>query len=159
VLAARTGIMVNVELKTLPRMYPGQAAAVTSLVQSYQLERQVLISSFDHQQLLEVRRRSSVVATGILTSDRLAKIPEYLELLDADAYHPCCYGECDSLGFGSVSGTVDMGGIAVVRSSGYGVNVWTCNEKKQMCALIAAGVTGLISDFPNRVHDAIRESI
>jgi glycerophosphoryl diester phosphodiesterase len=38
------------------------------------------------------------------------------------------------------------------------VNVWTCNDKAQMRQLIAAGVTGLISDYPNRVREVLDES-
>jgi glycerophosphoryl diester phosphodiesterase len=157
-MVVRTGMMVNIELKTLPRMYPGLAKAVLTCVRSHGMEHRVLISSFDHQQLLEVRHRSAGVATAVLTSDRLAKIPEYLKLLDADAYHPSCYGEYDSLGFGSVRGELEASSIAPVRARGYGVNVWTCNDKDQMRPLIASGVTGLISDYPNRVCEALRES-
>jgi len=157
-LAARLGMMVNIELKMLPRMYPGLAAAVVDLVGALGMEQSVLISSFDHEQLLEVRRRSSVIATGVLTSERLARPGEYLQLLDADAYHPGCYGDFDSLGFGSLAGELDLCGIASVRKSGRSVNVWTCNDPGQMRRLIAAGVSGIMTDFPNRLRDVIRET-
>ena len=38
------------------------------------------------------------------------------------------------------------------------MNVWTCNDKNQMRALATAGVTGLISDYPNRAREAIAEA-
>ncbi|HRX80870.1 MAG TPA: glycerophosphodiester phosphodiesterase family protein [Pirellulaceae bacterium] len=154
----RTGTLVNIELKNLPRMYPGLAEVVMQLVISQGLESQVLISSFDHTLLLEIRQQSSVVATAVLTSNRLAKPVEYLRRLDADAYHPGCYGHCDSLGFSSVSGRLDARGIAELREAGYGVNVWTCNDKPQMRQLVAVGVTGLVSDYPNRVCEVLSES-
>jgi glycerophosphoryl diester phosphodiesterase len=88
-----------------------------------------------------------------LTSDRLAKPGDYLQLLDADAYNPGCYGDYDSMGFSSVSRKLDPSGITHARATGRGVNVWTCNDKRQMQELIAAGVTGLITDFPNRFRD------
>jgi glycerophosphoryl diester phosphodiesterase len=47
--------------------------------------------------------------------------------------------------------------IASIRKSGRYVNVWTCNKKNDMRQLIAAGVTGLISDFPNRVRAVLLE--
>ena len=149
-------MMVNIEIKTIPRMYPGLTKAVVQLVEAMGLERRVLISSFDHQQLIEVRRLSNVIATGVLTNDRLAKPSDYLQILDADAYNPGCYGEYDSMGFGSVSGKLDSSGIINVRVAGRGVNVWTCNEEYQMRELIRAGVTGLITDFPNRARDVVR---
>jgi glycerophosphoryl diester phosphodiesterase len=154
-LAKSTGMMVNIELKTLPRMYAELAEDVVKLVQAMDMELRVLISSFDHEQLLMVRRLSAVIATGALTSDRLAKPADYLRLLDADAYNPGCYSDYDSMGFGSVTGKLDPGGIHSVRQAGRGVNVWTCNDKAQMRQLIKAGVTGLITDFPNRVRDVL----
>lgn len=153
--AKQANLLLNIELKTLPRMYPGLANAVVTLVESMGLEQQVLISSVDHEQLIVIRRRTGIIATGVITSDRLARPSEYLKLLDADAYNPCCYGENDSMGFGSVNQSLDPSGINAVRKFGYGVNVWTCNNKDEMRQLIAAGVTGIMSDFPNRVRDVL----
>lgn len=77
-LAQRFDMMVNIELKSLPRMYPKLADAVVTLVESLGMERRVLISSFDHEQLVRVRRRTNTIATGVVTTDRLAKPGEYL---------------------------------------------------------------------------------
>ena len=154
-VALATDMMVNIELKTIPRMYSGLTAAVVHLLKTMRLEHRVLISSFDHEQLVKVRRLSDVIATGVLTSDRLAKPGDYLQLLDADAYNPGCYGDYDSMGFGSVSRKLDPVGIMNAREAGRGVNVWTCNDKYQMQELVAAGVTGLITDFPNRFRDVM----
>jgi glycerophosphoryl diester phosphodiesterase len=152
-VAVATDMMINIEIKSIPRMYSGLTEAVVQLVEAMGLDRRILISSFDHEQLVEVRRLSNIIATGVLTSDRLAKPGDYLQLLDSDAYNPGCYGDYDSMGFGSVSRKLDPRGIMNVRAAGRGVNVWTCNDKHQMRELIAAGVTGLITDFPNRVRD------
>ncbi|MDA1074230.1 MAG: glycerophosphodiester phosphodiesterase family protein [Proteobacteria bacterium] len=154
-LALKTGMMVNIEIKTIPRMYAGLTAKVVALVESLGLQRAVLISSFDHQQLLEVRRLTDVIATGALSSDRLANPGGYLQLLEADAYNPGCYGDYDSTGFGSVTGKFDPVSIVNARSAGFGVNVWTCNDPDQMRTLIGAGVTGIITDFANRVRDVL----
>jgi glycerophosphoryl diester phosphodiesterase len=152
-VALATDMMVNIEIKSIPRMYSGLTAAVVQLLNAMGLARRALISSFDHEQLVEVRRLSNVIATGVLTSDRLANPGDYLQLLDADAYNPGCNGDYDSMGFGSVSGKLDTRGIMNARAAGRGVNVWTCNDKFQMQELVAAGVTGLITDFPNRFRD------
>ncbi len=142
----------NVEIKNLPRLYEGIAEKVMALVHCMELTDRVLISSFDHEQLVKVRKLDDRVATAVLTRDRLAAPDRYLAALDADAYHPGCSGY-DSLGFHSVAGTLDTTAIDACRGAGYGVNVWTCNDKEQMIQLIAAGVTGLVSDTPNRASD------
>jgi glycerophosphoryl diester phosphodiesterase len=152
-LASSLDLMVNIELKTLPRMYPGMTNAVINLIEVLAMEHRVLISSFDHQQLQQVRQRTEIIATGVLTSDRMVNPGAYLRLLDADAFNP----GMDSLGFNSVQRILDTVDIQNVRELGCGVNVWTCNNKIEMGQLIAAGVTGLISDYPNRVREVIEE--
>jgi glycerophosphoryl diester phosphodiesterase len=154
-LAQEQKMMVNIDIKALPRMYPGITQAVVGLINDMRMADWVLISSFDHEQLRIVRQLSDRIATGVLTTDRLANPGDYLKLLDADAYHPGCYDFFDSMGFGSTTGKVDPISIRHVRSAKRGVNVWTCNDKNQMRQLIEAGVTGLISDFPNRVRDVL----
>jgi glycerophosphoryl diester phosphodiesterase len=157
--ASRTAIMVNIEIKMLPRMYSGLTKRVVEMVVEMGLANHVIISSFDHEQLLEVRRLSKIIPTGVLTSDRLTKVGEYLRLLDADAYHPGCYGDYDSVGFNSVNGVLDTRSIQCARAAERGVNVWTCNDKDEIRRLIAAGVTGLITDFPNRVREVLAQCV
>lgn len=152
-LARNLDLMVNIEIKTTPHMVPGIADAAVNLVESLAMEQQVLISSFDHEQLQKVRQRNRIIATAVLTGDLLADPGAYLQSLDADAYHP----GCDSLGFGSEKRKPDADAIKNVRELGCGVNVWTCNDKADMRQLLALGVSGLISDYPNRVRDVLAE--
>lgn len=149
--AARSlGLAVNVEIKAIPRLYPGIAARVLEDIERSGLRERVLVSSFDHEQLVALRALDASLALGVLVAERLARPERYLALLDADAYHPGCSGESDSLGFHSVAGTLDTRGIDAVRAAGRGVFVWTCNDAAQMRALAAAGVSGIITDYPNR---------
>lgn len=152
-LARSLGLRVNIELKLLPRMYPGLADAVLDLVEKMAMQADVLISSFDHEQLRLVRERSPDIATAVLTNERLALPADYLQRIGANAYHP----GTDPLGLHSLTHTLDAGAIDAVRKQGKNVNVWTCNDKEQMRQLIAAGVTGLISDYPNRVREVVDE--
>jgi len=151
--AGHVGMMVNIELKAQPDIHPELADAVVKLVEFMGLDHYVLISSFDHDQLVKVRKLTKSIATGVLTSDQIENLNGYLQLLDADAYIPNCYSECDATG----TRKLNLEGITDVRESGRTVNVWTCNNKDDMRQLIAAGVTGLISDFPNRVRDVLLE--
>ena len=140
-------MMVNIELKTQPGGDIPVAEAVVRLVVAMGLERRVLISSFEHRQLALVRQLSNTIATAVLSGDRLERPNDYLQQLDADAFHPNCYG--------SDGGTLNLEAIAAVRAAGRYVNVWTCNHQDDMRRLIAAGVTGLIADYPNRVREVL----
>lgn len=152
--ARLAGMMVNIELKTQPDRSTELAAAVVELVELMRMDHKILISSFDHDDLVKVRKLTKTHATGVLTSDRTENMNGYLQFLDADAYHPGCYSEADLMG----TRTLNLEGITDVRKAGRYVNVWTCNDKDDMRRLIAAGVTGLISDFPNRVRDVLTEN-
>lgn len=153
-LSSSLGLKVNIELKMLPRMYPGLTDAVLDLVEEMAMQADVLISSFDHEQLRRVRQRSPGIATAVLTNERLALPADYLERLGADAFHP----GTEPLGLHSITRILDTEPIHSLRMRGKQVNVWTCNDKEPMRQLIAAGVTGLISDYPNRVREVLSES-
>lgn len=157
-LAADRDMLLNIEIKSIPRLYEGIAARVVADIRAAGLQRSVLVSSFDHAQLVEVRRLDADIATGVLNAGRLARITDYLALLDADAYHPGCHGEVDSLGFGAVRGPIDPASradIAGLAAAGRMVFAWTCNDAHRMDALAAAGVTGIITDYPNRAVAAL----
>ena len=154
-LAWRHGLLVNIEIKALPRLYPGIAGKVVRLVRELGTERAVILSSFDHEQLAEVRRLSKRIATAAVTSYRLHDPGRYVrDLLDGDAYNP----GCEALGLGSVGGTVDAAGIRSALAAGLGVNVWTENDPARMRALLAAGVTGIFTDYPNRLATVLAEA-
>ena len=142
---------VNIELKTQPNVTTELAEKIVKLVEVMNMEHQVLISSFEHEQLSKVRQLTKTIALAVLTDERIENLNNYLQLLDATAYHPNCYGDQDSTGLRKLK----LDDITTVRDSGHHVNVWTCNNKDDMRQLIAAGVTGLISDFPNRVQDVL----
>ncbi len=158
-LARARHLLVNVEIKTLPRMYPEIAAKTVKLIEELKMERAVIISSFDHEQLTEVRRLNKVIATGALVADRLAFPGKYVrDILEGDSYNPGCYGAYDTMGFNSVSGKLATQGIKDARAHGVAVMVWTENDPVRMTALIEAGVTGIITDFPNRLHEVLKNS-
>jgi glycerophosphoryl diester phosphodiesterase len=151
-LAKTVGLLVNVELKALPRRYPGLARIVVDAVKELELVDNVLLSSFDHEELLAVRQMDDRIATAVLTRDRLAEPVRYVrDVCRADALHPGCSGDSDSVGLDSISGAIDRATISALRDAGLLVNVWTENDPVRMSALIGAGVTGIVTDYPDRL--------
>jgi glycerophosphoryl diester phosphodiesterase len=143
--------MVNIELKSQPHRSIELTNAVVSLVEFMEMDQQVLISSFAHDLLIQVRKLNNTLAIGVLTSERIENLSQYLQLLDADAYHPNCYSDPKL----NLDNKLNLEGVASALKEGCYVNVWTCNNKDDMRQLIASGVSGLISDFPNRVRDVL----
>jgi len=146
-LARDCGLGVVLDVKTIPRRYPGIVERTLALVRELAMQDVTMITSFDHVLLADVRRRDSVVATGVLTEDRLWAPLDYLEQLDADAFEPRITELEDA----------DRAMIHEVTSAGRLVNVWTENEVPRMRALIEAGVTGIFTDYPNRLSETLTE--
>jgi glycerophosphoryl diester phosphodiesterase len=137
-------LSVVLDLKTIPRRHPGIAGRTVETVRDLGMEDETLVSSFDHVLLAEVRRLAPAIATSVLTSHRLYRVREYLQVLDADAYHP--------------ADEVDRETVESLASAGLLVNVWTINTRSRMRAIIDAGVTGIFTNYPNRLAEVLRES-
>lgn len=151
----QSGCIVNVELKTMPRQYESIAQKLVSLIDERNMHSQVMVSSFDHHQLVKVHQLCSELYLGVLSSDKLYGAAGYVQSLSAQAYHPPCHGEVDVFGFNSVSGQIDQAELDACLAANIDVNVWTCNDPDAIAKLVSLGVTALMSDMPNRVTDAI----
>ena len=153
-IAEADSTFVNIELKMIPRMYRELVPRVIECVNRARAAHLVLLTSFDHQALREVRARSAEIATGVLSSDRLADPVEYLAALDADAYHP----SCDAIGAYAADGMLDYDTIQALHGVFKQINVWTCNEPQRMQQLVDAGVTGIITDYPKRLQKVLLDA-
>ena len=151
----QSGCIVNVELKTMPRQYPLIAEKLVELVNEYNLHSQVMVSSFDHHQLVKVRSLCDKLYLGVLSCDKLFGMASYVKGLGAQAYHPACHGDVDVFGFNSASGAIDDAELKACLAAGIDVNVWTCNDPEVITKLASLGITALMSDMPNRVTEAI----
>jgi glycerophosphoryl diester phosphodiesterase len=128
---------VNIEIKDAS----GTAAdmlivkQVVALVEELELQDQVLISSFNHDYLRQVKALQPGLATGVLTSKSVRDPVALLGELNAQAFHPSLK-------------SLKPGQVQLLRQAGYAVNVWTVNSEKDMRKAIALGVDGIITDFP-----------
>jgi glycerophosphoryl diester phosphodiesterase len=115
----------------------------------------VLISSFDHGNLRRVKELRPEIPIGVLVAAPLDDPVAYCRELGAEAYHPGCAPGSDAIGFSShefrETGRLPDALIRALTDAGIAVNVWTENDPVRMRALIAAGVTGIFTDFPNRL--------
>ncbi|MEQ1529917.1 MAG: glycerophosphodiester phosphodiesterase family protein [Methylococcales bacterium] len=143
-------ILINIELKELAEFADSVAmtTAVVALVEAMHMSGQVLISSFAHPLLSEVRKLSADIATAVLCDQPIEQVVDYLQNLAVRAYNLGCGSDTQ------VNPTVSLQ-IQQLRALHYDVNAWTCNNPEQMRRLIAAGVSGIISDYPNRVSDVL----
>ncbi|MEQ1545657.1 glycerophosphodiester phosphodiesterase family protein [Methyloglobulus sp.] len=154
-LAKELDLMVNVELKNQTDGGLVLVAAVVKQIHAMKMEDQILISSFEHDMLRQVRKQTQKIATAVLTDTPLKAPLTYLRKLKANAYNLGCYRDYQSKGFNNMSGKRYLAHITKIQKACFGVNIWTCNDQDEMGYLLASGVTGLISDYPNRVGEKI----
>jgi glycerophosphoryl diester phosphodiesterase len=135
---------VNIEIKDAS----GTAAdalivsKVVELVDELGMQEQVLISSFKHDYLRQVKAIDASIATGALVNTVVVDPVGLMEALGAQAFHPRI-----NLAFAE---QVDK-----LRDAGYGVNVWTVNEESEMKELVEMGVSGIFTDFPQRLKPLV----
>jgi glycerophosphoryl diester phosphodiesterase len=130
---------VNIEIKDATGTAADAVivAEVVKLVEALEMEDQVLISSFKFDYLQQVKDLNPDLPTGVLVSKLVMDPLSLMQELDAQAFHP------------SIK-TTYPNQVQLLRENGYDINVWTVNEISDMEALIDMGVTGIITDFPQR---------
>lgn len=131
---------VNVEIKDLSGT-PGDGVVVervVGLIHDLGMGEQVIISSFNHGYLRRVRALDKDLITAALVEEAHPDPAALLAELGAQAYNPCL--EC-----------IHPAEIAALHELGYGVNIWTVNEEADMRRLMDAGVSGLFTDYPQRL--------
>jgi glycerophosphoryl diester phosphodiesterase len=128
---------VNVEIKVLP---PGMASfpvveRTLALIEALDMMEQVLLSSFVHPYLQQAKQLNPAVATAVLTATAYPEPVALLRELESQVYHPRFQ-------------LITPEEIKRLRQADFEVSVWTVNETEDMQRLIQAGVSGIITDFP-----------
>jgi glycerophosphoryl diester phosphodiesterase len=128
---------INVEIKDL-RGTPGDTSVVEKVLEKIKdlhMEDQVWISSFNHLYITQVKKRIPSIRTGALVEWLDLNPLARLKQTGAQSYNP---------GIRLASART----IRSIREAGLDVFVWTVNKESSMRKLIKAGVSGIITDFP-----------
>jgi len=138
----RMGIEVK-SMDYLPR--EEIAGKLVSLIKKTKMENRVVVSSFGHDLLREVRRLDPNIPIAALVIFAPWNPVQYLEDLEADVYAPSPVGFTASL-------AIKLGGL------GYGVCIWTYNGARQLRRFaVMEGVSGIVTDFPQRLEPILDE--
>lgn len=135
---------VNIEIKDATNT-PGDAFVVekvVELVKELDMLDRVIISSFNHDYIKRVKAAEPNLVTAALVDQAVPDPVALLEETGAQAYNP-------GLKY------VDEKTVRTVRDAGYDVLVWTVNEEDDMRRLIAWGVSGIFTDFPQRLNKVL----
>lgn len=138
--------ILNIEIKGIPTLdLPGIEEKLVELVRKYSLTEKVIISSFNHYSLAELKRIAPEIKTAILYSELMYEPWNYVKNINAFAIHP---------GMGYLTKEIIEG----CKKNGVIVNVWTANEKEHMKMLLDAGVDGIITNCPDIAVELVKQA-
>jgi glycerophosphoryl diester phosphodiesterase len=166
-------IRLNIETKLTPSSALDTpepevfANAVAAAVLDAGLADRVSVQSFDWRVLLALRRVAPEIARICLTSER----PDHdtiargrpgpsswtagLDVDDVDGSVPRLVAAAGCSVWSPAFQDLTSERLAQATALGLRVIPWTVNERSQMERLIAMGVAGIITDYPNRLRDVL----
>jgi len=146
-------VFYNVEIKSRPawegRFHPAPdafAQAVYDMLESEGVLRRTTVQSFDPRALVAMHAIDSDVRLAMLVSRGFN--PGMQAFVDSLGFVPDIYSPDHRL--------VDEDLLAEAEERGMQVIPWTVNEGRAMRRLIALGVDGLITDYPDRAQRVLQ---
>ncbi|MDR2974291.1 MAG: glycerophosphodiester phosphodiesterase [Propionibacteriaceae bacterium] len=143
-LVADSPTAINIEIKDSRVLYPGLTDRVLEMIDERDWEYRVTISSFNHMTLAYVRQIGSLMNTGVLFQDILFEPWNYAHQVWATALHP------HFLYVDSVPNLLEESHNSLLE-----VNVWTVDEIADIDRMIARGVDGIITNYPDRALERV----
>ncbi|MBN8208178.1 glycerophosphodiester phosphodiesterase [Bacillus sp. NTK071] len=129
-------LWLNVELKYYNE-YDDQLARTTiPLIKKFRSEKNTVISSFEHQRLLDVHKLWSKIETAPLYKGNLNEPCKYAKKLKAKALHPQYKLVTESQ-------------IKTIHSHGIKIRPYTVNEERWIRQFLDWEVDGLMTDVPD----------
>lgn len=137
---------LNVEIKSPEPDWEATARALAEVLREAGTLTSAVVSSFEMGALEAVRACLPEVRVGVLWhSLDLAPAWEWTQRLQATSFHPFVGLVSDDL-------------VDAARGRGLRVYTWTVNDESEIGRVAAAGVDGIISDFPDRLR-LVREQL
>lgn len=137
--------LLNIEVKGNPITYEGIEDRIAQLLEEFGMTNRVIISSFNHYFLRNMKDIDSQIQIGLLYGDGLVEPWVYAKNLKAEALHPSYH---------AINQEVTLG----CKENNVMLNPYTINNREDVERMLDLGVDGIITDYPDRVL-SIRDSI
>jgi glycerophosphoryl diester phosphodiesterase len=150
VLAEFSNLRMIVEVK---QTAPSVVAPMLDVIDRAGMRRSVLVASEHQQPLDEVRRRAPEIPTNF----SYLESGQFVQAMGTRDAGYCPPGDAVQIPRSYESWQlVTPDSVAFAHRLGLEVHVWTVNEESEMTELLDMGVDGLISDYPHRALDVVR---
>ncbi|RDU37239.1 glycerophosphodiester phosphodiesterase [Neobacillus piezotolerans] len=148
-----TGARYYIETKS-PEVYPGMEEKLVEILNEYNLtgknvpSSKVIVQSFSADSLKIVHEMDPTIPlVQLLWYDQPATLTDE-ELEEYKSY---------SIGLGMNYGAIDEAYVQKVRDSGLLIHPYTVNETADMEKLLDWGVTGMFTNFPDRLQEVLQK--
>ena len=135
---------INIELKSDVFPYEGMEQKVLEMLKEYRLEDRVVISSFNHEMIQNVKKLAPHIETAILFMEVMVAPHEYAQKVGADALHAFFPTALRKMG-------------KEVIASGRQLRVFTVNEELYADMLQATGVHAIFTDYPQEMYNYLNK--
>lgn len=136
--------ITNIELKTAPVYYPEIEEKTLELVRKFDLEKNIIYSSFNWLSIERMQRLGTISETGLLFSGmKLYNQAHIIKSLGINYFHPDFNDLTDEI-------------VKSYLDNKLGLNVWTVNEIEDMKVCLSWNIDGLITNFPDRAISIAR---
>ncbi len=133
-------LLINLELKNDIIFYDDLEKKVVDKVYEFKLEKNVILSSFNHYSMLKIKQYNPEIKTGLLYEAILYKPEEYIKTLKADALHPPFYS------------LKDEKRVNEIKNNGIMINTYNVKKEEDMKRLIELEIDGIITDYPDKLY-------
>ena len=137
---------MDIEVKPMDYLTPAQIAAkLVALIHATDMVDWVMVSSFDHRILVQVKKLDPHIPTAALVVFPPVDPVGYLKKIEADGYEPSLIA-------------INRDIAAELEKQGFGVYVWTYNDDAKLRHFAAMpGISGIYTDFPQRLTPILQE--
>ena len=143
-LAKKNKILINFEIKTGIIRYPGIEEKLIKLIYKYNMQNNVMLSSFNHASMITSKQISKEIKTGLLFMEATYENINYCKLIEANAIHPYYRG-------------LNANTVKEIKAVSLFINTFTVDDVIQMKKLILTGVDGIITNYPERLRKIINK--
>ena len=168
-------VRFNMEIKINPERpqltHPPRAfvQAVVDVIRAYKMESRAVVQSFDWRALREVQDIAPDITTSYLTVNQnwLDNLQTgkpgpspWLNGIDVDDFDGSAARAIKAAGgaiWSAYHREVSVDSIKLAHELGLSVNVWTVNQPGRMRELIAMDVDGIITDYPDRLRQVLKQ--
>ena len=146
VFTALPNIRINIDMK---QSNPPLAAQLCEMIHSYDMAQKVMVASFSTKALGDFRQVCSEVATS--ASKREVTLFFFMNLIFLGAAYGPAFHALQIPEYSSGLHVLTKRFLQTAHSRNLKVHVWTVNQVEDMKRLLALGVDGIITDYPDQL--------